>query len=119
MRCVLDPTPAPALALEADGRHNAEVAILLEFTVGVATHHQFNELDDRVGETMMRAAGPPPGLMAHVVYPAGDGFVVAEVWSTEVEGLAYVSDVLAPLASNLGLQPSEARVRPVWSFARP
>ena len=111
--------PRPALVREANGRDNAEVAVLLEFTVGAATHDQFNELDDRVGETMMRAGAPPPGLMAHVVYPVGDGFVVADVWSTEAEGQAYVSDVLTPLAKTLGLEPSEARVRPVWSFARP
>ena len=100
-------------------RDNAEVAVLLEFTVGNATQDQFNALDDRVGETMMRAGGPPPGLMVHVVYPADDGFVVAEVWSTEVEGRAYVDDVLAPLVRTLGLEPSELRVRAVWSFARP
>ena len=111
--------PRLALALEANNRDNALVAVLLEFTVGAATHDQFNEMDDRVGETMLRAGGPPPGLMAHVAYPAGDGFVVAEVWSTEVEGQTYVSDVLTPLAKTLGLEPSEARVRPVWSFARP
>lgn len=91
------------------------MAVFLEFTVGPATHDQFNELDDRIGETMMKAGGPPPGLMAHVV----DGFVVAEVWSTEVECQAYVSDVLTPLAKTLGLEPSEARALAVWSFARP
>jgi hypothetical protein len=58
-------------------------------------------------------------LMGPVAYPAGDGSVVAEVWSKEAEGQAYVSDVLTPLAKTLGLEPTEARVRPVWSFARP
>ena len=107
------------LALEADNRDNAEVAVLLEFAVGAGTHDQFNMLDDRVGETMMRAGGPPPGLMAHVAYPVGDGFVVADVWSTEAEGQAYVSDVLTPLAKTLGLEPTVTRVLAVWSFARP
>jgi hypothetical protein len=95
------------------------MAVLLEFTVVTATRDQFNELDDRVGEAMMNAGGPPPGLMAHVVYPEGAGFVVAEVWSTELEGRAYVSDVLTQIATTLGLQPSGVRVDPVWSFARP
>ena len=116
---MIEVAPRLTLVLEANGRDNPEVAVLLELTVGAATHDQFNELDDRVGETMTRAGGPPPGLMAHVVYPADDGFVVAEVWGNEAVGQAYVNDVLTPLAKTLGLEPSEARVRPVWSFARP
>ena len=95
------------------------MAVLLELSIGVATRDQFRELDDRVGEAMMRAGGPPPGLLSHVVYPADDGFVVADVWRSESEGRAYVADVLVPLAEHLGLALSEPQVRPVWSFARP
>jgi hypothetical protein len=57
--------------------------------------------------------------MSHVVYPDADGFVVAEVWSTESQGLPYVDDVLRPLLSELHLTASETTVLPVWSFARP
>lgn len=59
------------------------------------------------------------GLLAHVVYPVDDGFVVAEVWRTEAEGQAYPSEVLRPLAEEEGLSVQEVRARPVWSFARP
>jgi hypothetical protein len=95
------------------------MAVLLELSIEAATQDQFNELDDRVGEAMKQAGGPPAGLLSHVVYPAGDGFVVADVWRSEAEGRAYVADVLAPLAGQLGLTPNEPRALAVWSFARP
>ena len=68
---------------------------------------------------MTDAGGPPDGLMSHVVYPEGDGFVVAEVWRTESDGQHYVDDVLRPLVGELGLTAKDTHVRPVWSFARP
>ena len=95
------------------------MAILLQLTVAPSTQHQFNELDARVGQAMMHAGGPPPGLMSHVVYPEGDGFVLAEVWRTESEGRSYLDDALRPLLAELGLTGSETTVRPAWSFARP
>jgi hypothetical protein len=68
---------------------------------------------------MTQAGGPPTGLMSHVVYPEGDGFVVAEVWRTEAYGRPFVDDVLRPLMTELGLTAHEPTVHPVWSFARP
>jgi hypothetical protein len=95
------------------------MAVLLQLTVAPATQEQFNELDARVEQSMIQAGGPPAGLMSHVVYPEGDGFVVADVWRTEAEGRPYVDDVLRPLVTELGLTTSETTVRQVWSFARP
>jgi hypothetical protein len=57
--------------------------------------------------------------MCHVVYPDGEGFVVAEVWRTQPEGQRYVDEVLAPLLIELALTAAESTVLPVWSFARP
>ncbi len=54
------------------------MAVLLRLLVTSATRDQFNELDARVGQAMSDGGGPPPGLMSHVVYPEGDGFVVTE-----------------------------------------
>ena len=65
------------------------------------------------------AGGPPVGLMSHVVYPEGDGFVVAEVWRSESAGQHYVDEVLRPLVGGVSLTAADTRVRPVWSFARP
>jgi hypothetical protein len=95
------------------------MAVLLHLWVTSATRDQFNELDARVGQAMSDGGGPPPGLMSHVVYPEGDGFVVAEVWRTESHGQRYVDDVLRPLLAGLHLTASETTVLPVWSFAQP
>jgi len=95
------------------------MAVLLQLTVASATQEQFNELDARVGQSMMQAGGPPAGLMSHVVYPEGDGFVVADVWRTEADGRPYVDEVLRPLLTELGLAAEETTVHQVWSFARP
>jgi hypothetical protein len=95
------------------------MAVHLQITVALATRDQFNELDARVGQSMAAAGGPPAGLMSHVVHPEADGFVVAEVWTVEDQGLTYVDEVLRPLMAELGLSAGETSVRPVWSFARP
>jgi hypothetical protein len=95
------------------------MAVVLTLSVLPATQEQFNVLDDRVGQAMMSAGGPPAGLMSHVVYPGGDGFVVAEVWRTESEGRDYIDEVLRPLVTEVGLTPLETECLPVWSFARP
>ena len=95
------------------------MAVVLRLTVSPATQEQFNVLDDRVGEAMTAAGGPPAGLMAHVVHPEGDGFVVAGVWRSESEGRDYVDGRLRLLMADVGLTPGETDVAPAWSFARP
>jgi hypothetical protein len=95
------------------------MAVVLNLSVFPATQEQFNVLDDRVGEAMVSAGGPPAGLLSHVVYPADDGFVVSGVWRTEAEGRDYVDEVLRPLVTEVGLTPRETECRPAWSFARP
>ena len=95
------------------------MAVLLQLPVTPATQQQFNELDAAVGQAMMEAGGPPEGLMSHVVYPEGDGFVVADVWRTEADGQRYLDDVLRPLVREQNLTAADTQVLPVWSFARP
>jgi hypothetical protein len=95
------------------------MAVVLRLTVSPATQAQFNVLDDRVGEAMDAAGGPPDGLMAHVVYPEGEGFVVAGVWRSEADGRDYVDGTLVGMVADLGLSPGKIDVVPVWSFARP
>ena len=95
------------------------MAVLLRLNVTPATQDQFNELDAKVGQSMMQAGGPPAGLMSHAVYPDGDGFVIAEVWRAESEGQSYIDNVLRPLLDESGLTGQDTVVRPVWSFARP
>ena len=55
------------------------MAVLLQLTVTPATREQFDQLDASVGQSMMQSGGPPAGLMSHVVYPQGEGFVVADL----------------------------------------
>jgi hypothetical protein len=95
------------------------MAVLLRLTVSPATQEQFFELGERVGEVMDAAGGPPDGLMSHVVYADGDGFVLADVWRSEVDGRAYVEGPLRELVAQVGLTPGESDVRPVWSYAQP
>lgn len=95
------------------------MAVLLQLTVTPATHEQFDQLDVRVGESMTQAGGPPTGLMSHVVYPEGEGLVIADVWRSPAEGQSFFDEVLQPLLIELGLTATESTVLPVWSFARP
>ena len=95
------------------------MAVVHRLTVSPATREQFNALDDRVGEAMTAAGGPPAGLMSHVVYPEGEGFVVAGVWRSEIEGRDYVDGRLRGLMAEVDLTPGETDVAPAWSFARP
>ena len=95
------------------------MAVLLRVSVDRATQEQFNELEVRVGQTMMQAGGPPEGLMSHVVYPEEEGFVLSEVWRAPDEGQTYLDTVVRPLMSELGLSAGETTVSQVWSFARP
>jgi len=85
MQCAPNAACADAAGLSlADVIHkDAFMAVLVQLTVTPATQQQFNELDAAVGQSMTDAGGPPDGLMSHVVYPDGVGFVVAEVWRTE------------------------------------
>ena len=96
-----------------------DMAVQLQFRVTPATQDQFNQLDEKVGQSMQESGGPPAGLMSHVVYPEADGFIVAEVWRSQAEGEPYIDDVLRPLLSDLGLTAEETTIQPVWSFARP
>lgn len=95
------------------------MAIVLQVTVTPATREQCDELDDLVGQAMERAGGPPEGLMSHVVFPDGDGFVIVDVWRSEAEVRSFVDEVLLPPMAELGLTVQETRSLPAWSFARP
>lgn len=98
---------------------NAAMAVLLHLSVAPATKAAHDDLDARMAEHLTQAGGPPAGLMSHVVYPHGEGFVVADVWRTEAEGRSFFDDVLQPMVTNAGLGSSGLTVHPVWGFARP
>ncbi|HWH27849.1 MAG TPA: hypothetical protein VNU26_02615 [Mycobacteriales bacterium] len=95
------------------------MAVLLKLTVTPATHEQFDQLDASVGQATAQAQGPPAGLMSHVVYPDGEGFVIADVWRTQAEGQAFLDEFVRPVLDALGLTVTATAALPVWSFARP
>jgi hypothetical protein len=43
--------------------------------------------------------------MSHVVYPEGEGFVVAGVWCSETEGRDYIGGRLRGLIADVDLTP--------------
>src|SRR4051794_2413821 len=102
----------PFAAVTHGGRIGA-MAVLVQVSATPATQEQFNQLDMRVGQSMAEAGGPPAGLMSHVVYPHGEGFVIAEVWRTDSEGVTYVDEVLRPLLAGVGLDAAESAILPV------
>ena len=95
------------------------MAVLMQLMVTPATRAQFDQLDLRVGEAMSQAAGPPTGLMSHVVYPQDAGFVIADVWRTRADAETFVNGPLQSLLGEAGLTVTETAFLPVWSFARP
>ena len=95
------------------------MAFVFRLSVSPASQAQFNVLDDRVGQAMMSAGGPPAGLMSHVVDPEDEGFVVSQVWRSEAEGRTYVDGELRQLMADVALTPGNTDVVSAWSFARP
>jgi hypothetical protein len=80
---------------------------------------EFDRLNEGVEAAMMQMGGPPAGLMAHLVYPSGEGFVICGVWRTEADMRPFHDEVVLAKLADVGLEPAETVVSPVWSFARP
>lgn len=76
------------------------MAVLLHLSVDHATWDVHDDLDARMSKYLMQAGGSPPGLMSHVVYPDGEGFVVADVWRTEAEGRSFFDKVFRPMLTD-------------------
>lgn len=95
------------------------VAVVVELLVPRASREQFDAFDVSVSTAIEASGGPPAGLMAHVVRPAGDGFLICDVWSREEDARAFHRDILAALLSDAGFQAGEPVTSAVWSFARP
>jgi hypothetical protein len=95
------------------------MAIVVETLVPRATRDQAEQLDARIGAAIKQMGGPPDGLMAHFARPAGEGFLICNVWRSETEMKPFYDDVVLPGLADAGLVPDESHVAPVWSFARP
>ncbi len=62
---------------------------------------------------------PPDGLMLHVGYPQGRGFMIIEAWRSEDLFRSYFDQLFLPALSEAGLVAGEAEIGPAWSIARP
>jgi len=95
------------------------VAVVVQTVVPRASKAQADSFEESVGTAMMERGGPPAGLMAHIGHPSGDGFVLCNVWRSEADMRSFHDEVLLPKLAEIGLEPEESVISPVWSFARP
>lgn len=93
--------------------------VVVEISVKHASQADFDLFDIDVSGAIEELGGPPEGLMAHVVRPDGDGFVICDVWKSPEDFHRFNDDIVAPRLAAAGLKVADERVSPVWSFARP
>lgn len=95
------------------------MAVFAQTRVRGGRREDMEHVEAQVETTMMSAGGPPPGLMAVVVYPDGDDWILSEVWRSEAEMRDWLDSVVLPAVAATGRSVDETVVSPVWSFARP
>ncbi len=95
------------------------MAIVVETLVPLASKADADTFDASVEAAMMERGGPPAGLMVHFTRPAGDGFVLSNVWRSEADMRRFYDDVILPGLAAAALEPEGSIVSPVWTFARP
>lgn len=95
------------------------MAIHVETRIRDASHEQHDALDAAVETAMRAGGGPPEGLMVHLARPDGDGFLLCDVWRSEVDMRRFHDAVLLPALAEAGLEHESPRISPLWSLARP
>ena len=95
------------------------MAVVAELLILRATRSDADLLDERMGQTMQQAGGPPDGLMVHVGRPTKDGLLITDVWRTEGEWQTFFDGTLLPLIDECGLSADKPTISPVWQFGRP
>jgi hypothetical protein len=95
------------------------MAVVGQFRVESGVQSDHEALDAVVSAAIDRDGGPPAGLMAHLVRPEGEGFVVLQVWRSESEMRRYHESVVTPALDQLNLVSAEWKVWPLWGFAVP
>jgi hypothetical protein len=94
------------------------MAVVVELRA-VGTRDDHDAADVKVEEAMGKLGGPPNGLMFHLTWPDGDGFVVLDVWRTEQAAREFLDSVVLPAFGAAGLSVGEPTIRPVWGMAQP
>jgi hypothetical protein len=95
------------------------VAIVARILVEPAEESDHDRLGSAVESRLDDLGGPPDGLMLHVGYPHGRGFVIIEAWRSEDLFWSYLDQLFLPALSEVGLVAGEAEIGPAWSIARP
>lgn len=95
------------------------MAIIAQIRVDPADRDDHDRLESAVESRLQDAGGPPEGLMVHIGYAEGSGFVIVEAWRTEDLFRSYVDRLLLPALREVGLEHREPEVGPAWSIARP
>jgi hypothetical protein len=95
------------------------VAIVVRTLVHSADQDAHDRLQVAVEAGLSRLGGPPDGLMVHLGYPSGDGFVIVDAWRSEDAFRRWQSEVMEPALAETGLDGGEPEICPAWSLARP
>ena len=95
------------------------MAVVGELRVASGAQTDHEALDAVVSAAMASAGGPPAGLMAHVVRPDSEGFVIIGVWRSELEMRQFHKSVVLPGLVEVGLVAGQSTVWPLWGFAAP
>ena len=95
------------------------MAIVVETLIPRASKAEAERFDERIEDAMMQMGGPPAGLMVHYTRPAGDGFLLCNVWRTDADMRQFYDGVILPGLADAGLESEEPLIAPVWVFARP
>ena len=95
------------------------MAIVVRTAIESADHEAHDRLEQSVETALARQGGPPDGLMVHLAYPSGQGFLIVDVWRSEHDFRAWWDDVMEPALADVDLMAGEHEINPVWSLARP
>ncbi len=95
------------------------MAVIARLSVDAAGPDDHDRLQHVIDANLAARGGPPEGLMAHLGYPSGDGFLVVEAWRTEEDFRSFMTDVLLPAFDAVGLRATAPEVGPAWSIALP
>lgn len=59
------------------------MAIVVRTLISPADREAHDQLAEAIEEGIAQQGGPPDGLMVHLGYPHGSGFLIVDVWRSE------------------------------------
>ncbi len=95
------------------------MAIVARILVEPAGQKDHDRLESAIESRLQDLGGPPDGLMLHVGYPQGRGFMIVEAWRNQGLFQSYLDRLLLPALGEVGLMAGDVEIAPAWSIARP